>query len=124
MDNTMNLRQEAEQLALIYIPAYGAILILQLLMTHFMGEAIESQSFSSFNFMSWLPITIAGIPSVAISIWLFFRAKSNGYNPYLWALFGLFGKLFAAAIFCLVRVYDGSHLTRSPSKDAQSAPLS
>lgn len=120
----MNLRQEAEQLALIYIPAYGTVLVLQLLMADFMGAAVESKTYASFDFLSWLPIIIAGIPSATISIWLFFRAKANGYNPYIWATFGLLGKLFAAAIFCLVRVYEGKHLTRSSSKDAQCAPLS
>ncbi|WP_415888185.1 hypothetical protein ACMXYV_09120 [Neptuniibacter sp. SY11_33] len=107
----MSLRQEAEQLAKIYVP----VLILKILLASASARSlaaivggINGAGMPEWAVLAsnWLPLIMGVIEPLAIGIWLYFRAKSNGYNSFLWLLFGLAGNLFAASIYFFVRAFE------------------
>lgn len=120
----MQLRNEAEQLAKVYILVFVISLILKVVSANLMGNVFEGVSGTTeptdfvLTLLRWIPLITAGVVPLAIGIWLFFRARFHGYNPYLWAVFGMAANLFAAAIYFLVRVYEESTFNKAIKNDA------
>lgn len=120
----MQLRNEAEQLAKIYIPVLVVSIILKMVSANVMGSFFEGVSGSTtpsglvFTLLKWVPLIAASVVPFAIGTWLFFRARTHGYNPYLWAAFGMAANLFAAAIYFLVRVCEQPTFNKAIKNDA------
>lgn len=107
----MNLRHEAEQLAKIYIP----VLIIKFLLASASARSlaaivggVNGSGMSEWAVLAsnWIPLIIGALEPIAIGVWLYFRARSNDYNAYLWLFFGLAGNVFAASIYFFVRAFE------------------
>jgi hypothetical protein len=121
----MNLRKEAESLAKIVIPLYGTKLIIQVLNASVLAQMVGSID-GPGSPMWWaeaariLSVIAALVVPVGVGVWLFIRAQANGYSRWLWGLFGIAGGLFAAAIFCLVRLAEQTSINKSLNSTPQS----
>ena len=122
----MNLRDEAQQLAIFFVPVLIVAAAANVWSADVMQSYLDSigtpgqsnELLRASSILKLIPLLAAAGPNIVVGIWLFFRAKSAKYSSILWCIFGFSSGVFAATIYFIVRLSEQYPFNKKKQADA------
>ena len=87
---------------------------------------VDNQELRHFHVLTrclaYAQFLIDKLVDIAIAIWLYTTAKKNFETPWLWALLGLVGGVFAALLYYVKQIYDRPESKENQPREPSDAP--